>query len=45
MTNLILQVLGNSDIVVDGQEGSQQLDNRFSLEDIQQRAASDQNML
>jgi hypothetical protein len=39
MTHLILQVLGNSDILVDGEEGFNQLLNIYSLEDIKQKAA------
>lgn len=38
MIHLILQVLGNSDILVDGQEGYQQLKGCYNLEDIEQKA-------
>lgn len=37
MIHLILQVLGNSDILVDGDEGAQTLNNVYCLEDIKQK--------
>ena len=38
MTYLILQVLGNSDVEVDGEEGLKKLEQLYSLEEIQEQA-------
>ncbi|MCL1474264.1 hypothetical protein [Argonema antarcticum] len=38
MTNLIVQVLGNSDVEVDGEDGLKKLEQLYSLEEIQEQA-------
>ncbi|GAB1541930.1 hypothetical protein NUACC21_46030 [Scytonema sp. NUACC21] len=45
MKRLILQVLGTSDILVDGQEGYKQLQESYNLNDIERKATDNDKTL